>query len=56
MDTSESTADSYIDILSRVGLKHPSKTLRNCVVHGFAILDASANVIHRLLISAKKAG
>ena len=55
-DSAYDHGDSYVNLLSRDGLKHPSKQLIDCVARGFAILDAlSATILKSILPSKKKA-
>ena len=48
--------DSYVNLLSRDGLKHPSKQLSDCVARIFTILEASSAAILKSTLPSKKAG
>ena len=47
-------AHSYVNLLSRDGLKHPSKQVSDCVARGFTILDASSAAILKSTLPNKK--
>ena len=46
--------DSYVNLLSRDGLKHPSKQLSDCVARIFTILEASSAAILKSTLPSKK--
>ena len=50
----ESVESKYLHLLSRGGLKVPSESLSNYVCHGFAILDASSQIIKKLPCSCSR--
>jgi len=54
-DGAESCGD-YLKVLSRGGLKNPSKALRECVAQGFAYLDACSDIIRESAVPARRAG
>jgi len=55
IDEDTSNGNNYHKVLSRGGLKVPTKAFSECVAHGFAILDASSTAIQKSAMPSRYA-